>query len=248
MGVVLARLVFLAFLGLTGTIIYNALYLQDQHGPAAISTAAPPARVIASTNARTAPVEVKKLPPVSTDLPTPPPPEQAAEEGASELLVKAVQRELSARGFDVGAADGKLNDKTRAAISAYESSEGLPPTGEASDELLHHILLGDSVKRSGATGSVTPHDDAPARAPAKAEADSRAEAADPSVKAVQQILADLGYAPGPVDGAMGAATTHAITAFQHDRKIRETGRISPELMRALKRVIGRELAKTAAKP
>jgi peptidoglycan hydrolase-like protein with peptidoglycan-binding domain len=39
------------------------------------------------------------------------------------------------------------------------------------------------------------------------------------VKAVQQILADLGYAPGPVDGAMGAATTHAITAFQHDRKI-----------------------------
>ena len=39
------------------------------------------------------------------------------------------------------------------------------------------------------------------------------------MKAVQQILADLGYAPGPVDGAMGAATTHAITAFQHDRKI-----------------------------
>ncbi len=68
------------------------------------------------------------------------------------------------------------------------------------------------------------------------------------MKAVQQTLADLGYAPGAVDGAMGAATTHAITAFQHDRKIRETGRISPELMRALKRVIGRELAKTAAKP
>ncbi len=70
MGVVLARLVFLAFLGLTGTIIYNALYLQDQHGPAAISTAAPPARVIASTTARTAPVEFKRLPPISTDLQT----------------------------------------------------------------------------------------------------------------------------------------------------------------------------------
>ena len=47
---------------------------------------------------------------------------------------------------------------------------------------------------------------------------------------------------------MGAATTHAITAFQHDRKIRETGRISPELMRTLKRAIGRELAQTTAKP
>ena len=243
MGVVLARLVFLAFLGLTGTIIYNALYLQDQHGPAAIS-AAPPARVIASTAAPTAPVDIKKLPPVSTDLP-PPPPEQAAEAGAPELLVKAVQRELSARGYDVGDADGKLNDKTRAAISTYEKSEGLPASGEASDELLHHILLGDSVKPSAATGSVTPDD---TQAKAKADNPSKADAADPAVKAVQQILADLGYAPGPVDGAMGTATTHAITAFQHDRKLRETGRISPELMRELKRVTGHDLAKTAAKP
>ena len=85
MGVVAPRLVFLAFLGLTGSIIYNALYLQDLHGPAAITAAAPPARVIASTNARTAPVEVKKLPPVSTDLPTPLR-QTGDEEGASELL------------------------------------------------------------------------------------------------------------------------------------------------------------------
>jgi peptidoglycan hydrolase-like protein with peptidoglycan-binding domain len=247
MGVVLARLVFLAFLGLTGTIIYNALYLQDQHGPAPIS-ATSPARVITSTAAPTAPVEINKLPPVTTDLPPPPPPAQAAE-GAPELLVKAVQRELSVRGYDVGTTDGKLNDKTRAAISAYEASEGLPATGQASDELLHHILLGDSVKPSAATGSLTDDDEAPARAPAKAKSDnSDKDAADPSVKAVQQILADLGYAPGAVDGAMGAATTHAITAFQHDRKLRETGRISPELMRELKRVTGRAVAKTAAKP
>ncbi len=242
MGVVITRLVFLAFLGLTGTIIYNALYLQDQHGPAAISAAQPP-RVIAGTSAPTAPVEVAKLPPVRTDLP-PLPPQAAAEGGAPELLIKAVQRELSARGYDVGAADGKPSDKTRAAISAYQGSQGLPVTGAASDELLHHILLGDSAKPSAATGSVTAEDDAAARAPAKAKAD------DPnsSVKAVQQILADLGYAPGLVDGAMGASTTHAITAFQHDRKIHETGRITPELLRELKRVTGRDLTKTAAKP
>ncbi len=49
MGVVIARLVFLAFVALTGTIIYNALYLQDQHGPAALSASQPP-KVIASTN------------------------------------------------------------------------------------------------------------------------------------------------------------------------------------------------------
>ena len=157
--------------------------------------------------------------------------------------IKAVQRELSTRGYDVGAADGKLNDKTRAAISAYQGHEGLPVTGQASDDLLRHILLGDSAKPASATtGSVAPDGDA--AAPAKAKSD----AADPSVKAVQQVLADLGYAPGPVDGAMGASTTHAITAFQHDRKMRETGRITPELMRELQRVSVRDLTKTAAAP
>jgi peptidoglycan hydrolase-like protein with peptidoglycan-binding domain len=254
MGVVIARLVFLAFLVLTGTIIYNALYLQDQHGPALLS-ASPPAKVIAGPSSPSLPqpsparyaapavpletVETPKLPPVSTDLP-PPPPE--VEDGTPELLIKAVQRELSTRGYDVGPADGKLNDKTRAAISAYEGREGLPVTGKASDDLLRHILLGDSVKPAAATtGSVETGE---AAAPAKAKADG----GNASVKAVQLVLADLGYAPGPVDGAMGSSTTHAITTFQHDRKIRETGRITPELLRELKRVTGRDVAKTAAAP
>jgi len=66
------------------------------------------------------------------------------------------------------------------------------------------------------------------------------------VKAVQQVLADLGYAPGPVDGALGTSTARAISAFQHDRKMPETGRISPELLGELKRVTGRDLTKMAA--
>ena len=107
-------------------------------------------------------------------------------------------------------------------------------TGVATDELLRDILLGASVQPAGATGSV----DADALSP-KAKEDAK-------VKAVQQVLADLGYAPGAVDGALGGATTRAINAFQHDRKIAQTGRITPELLRELKRVTGRDLAKTAA--
>ena len=242
MGVVITRLVFLAFVALTGTIIYNALYLQDQHSPAQISASS----VISSrpstsprsniAGAQVAPGEPRTLPPASIDLPSPPP---VAETGANELLVKAVQRELAARGYDVGPADGKLNDKTKAAISKYEGSEGLPVTGQASDDLLRHILLGDSVKPTATTGSVGNDDESGTLAKGKQDA---------SVKAVQQVLADLGYGPGPVDGAMGASTIHAITAFQHDRKIRETGRITGELLRELNRVTGHDVAKTAATP
>jgi len=222
MGVVATRLVFLAFVGLTGSIIYNALYLQEQHGTAASRQVATPASP--------ASIEIVKLPPVSTDLPP-----LEAGEGGAELLVKAVQRELATRGYDVGPEDGKPSDKTRAAISAYEKGRGLPVTGVATDALLRDILLGGSVQPAGATGSV----DAEKALSPKAKEDVK-------VKAVQQILADLGYAPGPVDGALGGATTRAINAFQHDRKIAQTGRITPELLRELKRVTGRDLAKTAA--
>ncbi|MEX1061041.1 MAG: peptidoglycan-binding domain-containing protein [Methyloceanibacter sp.] len=226
MGVVTARLLFLAFVGLTGSIIYNALYLQELHGTAAVTASGQ----VVPTPDRRPPIEVVKLPPVSTDLPP-----LEAEEGGAQLLVRAVQRELAARGFDVGPEDGKPSDKTRAAISAYEKGHGLPVTGVATDELLRQILLGGSGQPAGATGSV----DAGKALSPKAKEDAK-------VKAVQQILADLGYAPGPVDGALGDATTRAISAFQRDRKMARTGRITPELMRELKRVTGRDLTKTAA--
>jgi peptidoglycan hydrolase-like protein with peptidoglycan-binding domain len=232
MGVVAARLMFLAFLGLTGSIIYNALYLQDQHGTPLVAAASPPGQVVTAPE-RAPRAELAKLPPVSTDLPP-----LEVEAGSPRLLLRAVQRELAARGFDVGPADGKPSNKTRAAISAYEKSQGLAVTGVATDNLLRHILLGASLEPSVATGSVA----------ADADGDSIKPKEGATVKAVQQILADLGYAPGPVDGAPGEATTRAISTFQRDRNIAETGRITPELLRELKRVTGRDLTKTAAKP
>lgn len=216
MGVAAARLVFLAFLGLTGSIIYNALYLQDSHN----SAASPTARQ--EWPAGPQPADLAKLPPVSTDLPPLEP-----GQGGGKLVVRAVQRELAVRGFDVGPADGTPSGRTRAAISAYEKAHDLPVTGTATDELLRHILLGDRAQPGGATGSVT----------GKAAAAKGGDAS--SVKAVQQVLASLGYSPGPVDGAMGDATSRAISAFQHDRKIPETGRITSELLDELERVTGR---------
>jgi peptidoglycan hydrolase-like protein with peptidoglycan-binding domain len=248
MGVLPARLVFLAFIGLTGSIIYNALYLQDLHGAALVAGASPPRQVV--TTAISPPVESEKLPPVSTDLPP-----LEVEQGASDLVLRAVQRELAARGFDVGPMDGKPSEKTRVAISDYQKAQGLPVTGVATDELLRHILLGASLQTGVATGSVTKIASAAAKPKAptvdgakskQATAEGAKSKLDATVKSVQQTLADLGYAPGPVDGAVGEATTRAISTFQRDRKMAVTGRITPELLRELKRVTGRDLTKTAA--
>lgn len=246
MGVLPARLVFLAFIGLTGCIIYNALYLQDLHGVAVAGSSRP--RQVATTSIN-APTDTAKLPPVSTDLPP-----LNIEPGASDLLLRAVQRELATRGFDVGPIDGKPSDKTRAAISSYQKSQGLPVTGVASDELLRHILLGASLPSGSTTGSIKDGANGPAKLKTEtadttskqATASTAKSKVNATVKSVQQTLADLGYAPGRADGGMGDATTRAIMAFQRDRKLAETGRITSELLRELKRLTGHDLTKTAA--
>ena len=216
MGVAAARLVFLAFFGLTGLIIYNALYLQDLRGPSGHAPSASSHPVV-TASAPPAPV------PVRTDVPG-----NSMQTVSPEQLLKAVQRELTALGYVVGRADGEMDATTRDAISAYQKSQDLPVTGLPSDNLLRRILLGDSVADTDSTGALG--------------AASRAAGQDHTVKSVQQVLAELGYSPGPIDGAMGGATARAIKAFQHDRKIIETGRVTPELLAELKLVTGRDLA------
>ncbi len=51
----------------------------------------------------------------------------------------ALQRGLTARGFDTGGADGVFGAKTEAAISAFQRSQGLPVTGQPSLDLLGRL-------------------------------------------------------------------------------------------------------------
>jgi membrane-bound lytic murein transglycosylase B len=51
----------------------------------------------------------------------------------------ALQRGLTARGYDTGGTDGVLGTKSRAAISAYQASIGMPATGEPSRALLQSL-------------------------------------------------------------------------------------------------------------
>jgi peptidoglycan hydrolase-like protein with peptidoglycan-binding domain len=226
MGVVPARLAFLAFLGLGGGIMYNALYLQDGHGG--------PSTAGGSTL-------VNDGAPVTVPLPTPSPQSATSEvakaepaaQGHGNDLVRDIQAELKARGYQPGEADGRMRDDTKAAISAYERSEGLPITGKASDEILARLLLAQPAKTSASTGSV-------ASAPTTTQAVKPASG-DNTVKRVQEVLADLGYDPGVADGEMGATTKSAIAAFQRDRKITQDGRITPVLLKEIKRVTGKSV-------
>lgn len=237
MSVVATRLIFLAFLGLTGFITYNALYLQEQRNGALLPTAGasrvplPDGPIHVANPAAPAPKPVA----VTTDLPP------LRGQAAPQQLVTAVQRELAARGYASGPVSGKLSEETRRAIAAFEKDHGLAITGSPSDELLRRILLGEAAAPAASTGSVGATNVAPRAKP-------NPTASSDSIKQVQQILADLGYAPGPIDGTLGDETERAVSAFQRDRKIAQNGRITPELLREIKRVTGRDLSATASRP
>ena len=242
MGVVKARLLFMAFLVMTVTIVYNALYLQE-HAPHArvdatsagrditrvIDVAPPSAKAANATTYEKAPQSGGAVRPVVTDLPSPAPSE-------SLLVIRAIQRELSLRGYDVGAVDGQLSDKTRKAISDFQLREGLAVTGLPSDDVLRQILLGDTFGALEATSAV----------PA-ADSNASHTAEHNTVLRVQQVLAELGYAPGIIDGAWGASTGEAIRAFQRDRNMIVSGTITPELLAEFQRVTGRDFTRTAAR-
>lgn len=56
----------------------------------------------------------------------------------------------------------------------------------------------------------------------------------PEVARIQEQLTQLGYAPGPIDGEYGPATSAAVGAFQRDAKIEVDGIVGPETRKALR--------------
>lgn len=139
-------------------------------------------------------------------------------------VVEAVQRELAAAGYYKGNVDGVIGRKTRDAIAAYQTATGLEADGKPSSELAEHIRFTREVAEASLfTGTVEPSPDAEARA---------------RVRRVQTALAELAYSPGAISGEMNAQTHDAITAFQRDRQLPETGEIDDALIAELGKMSG----------
>jgi hypothetical protein len=128
--------------------------------------------------------------------------------------VRAIQRELKQRGYGPVPFDGAIGLVMRAAIMAFEHDHGMALTGEASERLLKHMVLGAvepaNVSHTGVDRVASAH-------------------AVEVIRSVQQRLAALGYAPGHVDGRLGEETVKAIREFEMDKGMVPRGRVSAEL-------------------
>jgi peptidoglycan hydrolase-like protein with peptidoglycan-binding domain len=175
-------------------VVSNAVFLQKaQHPepwfmtrPSPVATAPEiPATVPDPRPRAIALVETVKATPEAVAPAPGPTPARAPE----AKLVSDLQQALSERGLYQGKVDGISGSRTRAAITAYEKSQGLPVTGAPSAGVLDHIN----------TASVAPP--APPAKPVPAAAQPvAAEAAEPAIAPARPAPVET-VAAAPIDQA-----------------------------------------------
>jgi peptidoglycan hydrolase-like protein with peptidoglycan-binding domain len=216
------RIASLAFLGLTLTVAINLCFFQEKRRGAEIETSSlAPRSFDATVNAALSNDLGPPPAPGSAPLRLQPPTVIAVDTTANPSeIIRGIQRELNARGYEAGQPDGVAGLVTRAAIMAYEHDYSLPLTALPNQDLLSRIVLGSSTPSAQ-------------RGVADKIGASEAEGV---VLAVEQQLSALGYTPGKADGKLTEQTAQAIRKFEADQKLPESGRISGPLVSRLLRL------------
>jgi peptidoglycan hydrolase-like protein with peptidoglycan-binding domain len=221
----------IAIAAAAGTIVVNALYLQQGSHPAPIRPAT--ARIGAPVETTGSLVVMPRPRPVESG----PAKDAPAAQRSRAQIVNDVQRELARRGFYDGPVDGIHGPKMDAAIREFEQAAGMRPSGDPTDALLSAIVR-TPIKPGPERAKPSP----PA-AVALRRAEPPAESPAPStrVAAVQRALADFGYGQIKPSGLFDGGTQAAIEKFERERKLPVTGQISERLTRELSAVTGRPL-------
>jgi len=215
---IFARLAFGGFIVLSGAIATNALYFQQpmetkSHVTGSVSSelakdAPRPASESDRKPSTSAPLQSKQKP--ADEQKARPAPKTS--KAPSRDVVRAIQRELAQRNYEVARRDGRLDVSTRLAILNYQYQAGLKLTGKPSEAILRQILFG------------------PYEVAQKNARIARLEADRALVGRVKRILSGLGFANLKANGRMSAATRRALRQFAQFRDLRPDGRLSPRLL------------------
>lgn len=127
--------------------------------------------------------------------------------GLYAAYVAGIKEQLKEHGYDPGPPGGVLDARTTRAILAYQHDAGLPADGQASQELLNHLMFALPKVYN--------------RSPAQRAG---------LVNEVQAHLADRGYYTELIDGKAGPKTIAAVRQFQADAQLPVTGVIDEALL------------------
>jgi formylglycine-generating enzyme required for sulfatase activity len=133
------------------------------------------------------PAPAERSPPAAVPIPAPPPADLLAT--LPRTSIRRVQEALSALGYDPGPSDGRIGQKTRAALAAWQKAHGEDGTGalDAADQAL---LLAEAAPR---LASAAPPREEPPLAPPPPPA--TAPPADNGAKPTGRIIRDCASCP-----------------------------------------------------
>ena len=133
--------------------------------------------------------------------------------GSSGGNVSQLQNRLISLGYLTGAADGSYGEATEAAVKAYQKKvSGLWTDGKAGPDTLNSIYSAAAPRASSVVAQI-------GSGQALQEGDS-----GPAVRTLQQLLKNLGYYSGTVDGDFGSGTAMAVLAFQRANSLSADGK------------------------
>jgi peptidoglycan hydrolase-like protein with peptidoglycan-binding domain len=135
-----------------------------------------------------------------------------------------VQEKLASQGAYHGTANGVWGPDSASALTRFQQTHGLQPTGEMNQSTA--VVLGlDPAKLLAAATAPAP---APLPPPVASTTLSIA-----AVRALQSRLRQLGYYDGALDGEWGPEAEGALTRFQQASGIEASGRINPQTVTAM---------------
>ena len=120
-------------------------------------------------------------------------------------FIADIQTALTELGYYSGPIDGQENDEFRAAVAAFQTDNGLEATGtlDAATIAAIQAALGENPILTA------------------------------TITEVQQLLTELGYYTGPIDGVFSDELSNAIKAFQTDLGVEPTGILDAATLQAI---------------
>ena len=151
--------------------------------------------------------------------------------GSEGDAVRALQKRLKTLGYLTGTPDGSYGEKTKAAVIAFQTNNGLKVDGIAGTSTLDAIYSQNAIKAGQSVSSGTTNSGSGSGSGTYSilrEGDS-----GEAVRQLQQALKNLGYYSGTVDGNYGSGTVDAVKLFQQMNGLRVDGKAGEATQRAL---------------